>query len=284
LAGNDYIPKKSLGSTLKRFKELISPFLPPILIWARQEGNFKGDYSDWSAASSSSTGYDSDGIVQKVLEAAMKVKTGQAAYERDSVLFDRIEYSWPLLAALLWIASRSENLLNILDFGGGLGSSYRQNRKFLAHLRVRWNIVEQKKFADCGKKFFRDEPLAFYDSLDECVAAARPASILLSSVLPYLERPYDLLGEIDRHRFKYVIIDKTPFLDRGGDRLTVQHVPPSIYAASYPCWIFNESKFLDRMKMSYELIERFDAYAGTVVRLGDASARFKGFIFERTDG
>ena len=70
-------------------------------------------------------------ILDKVLAATLKVKQGQAVFERDSVLFDEIEYSWPLLAGLMWAAASNGGKLNVLDFGGALGSSYYQNRKFL---------------------------------------------------------------------------------------------------------------------------------------------------------
>ena len=58
----------------------------------------------------------------------------RGVYERDSVLFDTIRYSWPLLSDLLRAASEDQNHLSVLDFGGSLGSSYYQNRVFLSHL------------------------------------------------------------------------------------------------------------------------------------------------------
>lgn len=36
-----------------------------------------------------------------MLEATLKVKRGEAVFERDSVLFDEIQYSWPVTAALI---------------------------------------------------------------------------------------------------------------------------------------------------------------------------------------
>jgi len=42
-----------------------------------------------------STGYDSERILGKVRDSLLKVKRGEAVYERDSVLFDKVQYSWP---------------------------------------------------------------------------------------------------------------------------------------------------------------------------------------------
>ncbi len=63
------------------------------------------------------------------MQATRKVVAGEAVYERDSVVFDHLEYAWPLLACLLQIAAERRSL-RVIDFGGSLGSSWRQNRRF----------------------------------------------------------------------------------------------------------------------------------------------------------
>ena len=90
------------------------------------------------------TGYDGPAILAKTREAGLKVKRGEAAYERDSVLFDQVEHSFPLLAGLLRAALSQQGELVVLDFGGALGSTYLQCREFLTPLkRLVWCIVEQ---------------------------------------------------------------------------------------------------------------------------------------------
>ena len=75
-------------------KELVRDYLPPILLrWFLQLRSadglcFKGDYSSWAEASANSTGYDSEEILAKVLAATLKVKHGEATFERDSMLFE----------------------------------------------------------------------------------------------------------------------------------------------------------------------------------------------------
>lgn len=267
----------------------LKDFIPPVLTRfvrsrMRRHG-WHGDFSSWDDARKASSGYDDVMILENVSQAVLKVKRGKAAYERDSVLFDRIEYSWPLVAGLLWIASRSNNRLSVLDFGGSLGTSYFQNEKFLSHLdRLRWSIVEQKLFVDRGKQKFEDECLKFYHDISMCVIQEHPNVLLCSSVLSYLEKPFELLNRVVGLDIPYIIIDRTLFLDGdGGDRLTIQSVPPSIYTASYPCWIFNREKFLKVLTEKFSLVEEFDAHAGTIVDLGDAVASFKGFIFQSVE-
>lgn len=227
-----------------------------------------GDYRIWDEAMAASTGYDSAIILEKTKAALLKVKNGEAAYERDSVLFDEVEYAWPLLAGLMWVAAQCAGRLNVLDFGGSLGSTYFQNRFFLSTLpEVRWNIVEQSNYVGIGKAYFEDDFLHFYPDITDCLADTKPNVVLLSSVLQYLERPYAVLDQILELSCDNVIIDRTSFWDGPTDRLCVQTVPPSIYPASYPSWIFSRQRFYEHLHQDWENMITFenpDRIAGPV--------------------
>ena len=161
-------------------------------------------------------GYDDENIVSKVLEATLKVERGEAAFERDSVLFDEIEYSWPALAGLMWAAARNSGELNVLDFSGALGSDYFRNRKFLQGFAVvRWNVVEQVHYVLAGQEHIQDEWLRFYPSIDACLSDTQSNVVLLSSVLEYLPKPKMILSQLFKARIGVVIIDRTPFLVTG---------------------------------------------------------------------
>jgi len=242
-------------------------------------GHF-GDYSSWQAALADSAGYDGEAIFEKVFEALILVRDKKAVYERDSVLFDKIQYSWPLLSALLWIAALKDLKLNIIDFGGSLGSSYYQNIGMLGVLKeVKWNIIEQPKFVECGKKHFENGQLKFYYDLNSCMKSEKSEVILLSSVIQYLEDSYALLDDIVKRDFEFIIIDRTIFFD-DEDRITVQRVPPSIYDASYPCRVFNRQKFLRYFSEGYDLIYDFEALGGNVF-VESTAARYEGYLFQK---
>jgi len=219
-----------------------------------------GNYTSWSAAQADSEGYDADIILERTRTALLKVKRGEAVYERDSVLFDEVQYAWPMLAGLMWVAARGDGRLDVLDVGGSLGSTYYQNRAFLAGLaRVRWNIVEQPSQVQAGRREFQDERLRFYGSVDECLADTRPNVILLSGVLQYLEQPYDVLDDLLAAPCQFLIIDRTPFWGGSADRLCVQHVPSEIYSASYPSWIFSTQRFRSILSLHWEVVSEFDS-------------------------
>jgi putative methyltransferase (TIGR04325 family) len=268
-------------------KSLLKELSPPALVrffsaFINTRYGFRGDYSSWEEAQAASDGYDAEVILPKVKEALLKVKMGRAVYERDSVIFNEVHYSWPLLAGLMWVAAQQDGNLNLLDFGGSLGSTYFQNREFLLSLpKVRWSIVEQARFVDEGKKYFENETLRFYKDIDSCVRERNPHCILFSSVLQYLEKPYALLQQVKALSFPFILIDRTGFIEGREDRLTVQKVSPSIYRASYPCWFFNHQKFLSFLDDGYDLIAEFDALAGTMRLDHGKVAMDKGFIFRR---
>jgi putative methyltransferase (TIGR04325 family) len=272
-------------------KERIRPFIPPVL-WsllappadspAHGRIRYSGNFPDWDSATRASKGYGIDLILEKAVRAMTAVRSGKAVYERDTVLFDRIEYSFPLLAALLYAASRNRNRLNVLDFGGALGSTYMQNRLFLAHLEsLRWHIVEQPHFAAAGRRQFENEHLRFFDRLEDAVAGAAPDIVVLSGVAQYLPAPFELFARIKALGAAFVVLDRAVVLENAPTRLTVQTVPPSIYEASYPCWILNRDAVVKAFAGSYRKLYDFPAHGGAAVDLGDATATYGGWLFER---
>lgn len=244
---------------------------------------FLGDYASWEAAQRDSSGYDAPRILDKALQAILKVKSGEAAYERDTVLFDRIEYSFPLLSALL-LAGAREGRLSVLDFGGALGSSYFQNKGMLGHLPdLRWGVVEQPHITACGREHVAGGALDFYDSVEACTAAITPNFALLSGVLSYLERPLEFLDGLLARGLPFVCLDRSFVSLEGGTRLVVQVVPPSIYEASYPCWILDEKELHARGGGDYRIAYDFGSLDGGEVRLAGLRATFKGYLYVRRD-
>lgn len=261
-------------------KALMRQCVPPILLRLYHGGyGWKGNYSSWSEAKKASLGYDDIEIINKVKNSSLKVKNGEAVFERDSVLFDKIQYSWPQLAGLMYASAKSGGKMHVLDFGGSLGSSYYQNKKFLDRLNnVSWSIVEQPHFVKVGVEEFADKRLKFFYDIDEYMKHQKPNVLLLSSVIQYIENYSELLEKLLLYKFDFIIIDRTPFSLSGHDEIKRQVVPPNIYKASYPCWFLSEQKLVQLFNdQGYLLIEKFDAIDGE--RDG---ANFMGMIWEKS--
>jgi putative methyltransferase (TIGR04325 family) len=265
--------------TINLIKQLVPPLLLT-LIKKREKYGWKGDFKNWQEAKHSTNTYDDGIILEKVKLALLKIKRGEAVYERDSVLFDEIQYSWPLLSALMWIAAQNKGILKVADFGGSLGSSYYQNRIFLAGLQVlEWNIIEQENFVTAGQQYFQDNYLHFFYTPEEMVATqGLPDLLLLSCVLPYLEKPYEMLIRLMRFKIPYILIDNTYFNYVQKDRICIQLVPPEIYNASYPCWMLNYDTLKKTLSDKYTLISEHQN--DSFIFLDGKKIQYKGLLFK----
>lgn len=277
-----------LQSKLKSsLKKIATNWLPPAAfqvikkIIPSDAVRFDGPYRNWTVAKKNSIGYADPAIFEKVKTARLKVENGEAIYERDSVLFDKIEYSWPVLSSLMWVAAREGGRLNVLDFGGALGSSYFQNKKFLSKIpQMSWNVIEQPHFVDWARENIQTEQLRFFRSVDECLIENRPNIVLFSAVLHYLEFPHAIIKKLAQQKINYILIDRTPFSKLKKDIAIIQHVPKKIYKASYPLWVFSEEHFIDTLKDSYSIIECFDSLDGKYKIARGCEFIFKGLLAE----
>jgi putative methyltransferase (TIGR04325 family) len=229
---------------------------------------FKGSYETWDQALRLSTGYDDKAILERVLAAALKVKSGDAVFERDSVLFDEIQYSWPLLSGLMWCVARNMGKLSVLDFGGAMGSSYFQNRKFLVGIKnLHWNIVEQEHYVMAGKKYIQDDILKFYDNIDDCFRENSIDLAIFSGVLDLIGASYEVLENVIFRGVKTIIIDRSVFLDDvfdgGEDRFVLQVVPPNIFPAVLPYRLLSYKKIKAVLETAgYKIVETFPSVGG----------------------
>ncbi len=222
--------------------------------------SYVGDYATFAEARAASTGYEQAAILERTRAALLKVVRGEAAYERDSVTFDKLELPQPLLSLLLKTADGDSGRLSVLDFGGSLGSTYFQCRSALQHLApLEWSIVEQPTHVACGEREFANGQLRFYPTIEACLRERRPNVLLLSGVLQCLPEPWGFLREAALHRFTRIILDRLPLIPAGRDRLTVEVVHPRIYPASYPAWFFSRPRLEERLPPGWVIESEFAA-------------------------
>lgn len=273
---------------MKKILPFIKDLIPPLFIrlvkrvWHNPNSwYFKGNYLTWAEAQSLSTGYDSTIILDKVLSSTLKVKNGEAAYERDSVIFDKIQYSWPLLANLMWVAAKKNGNLKVLDFGGSLGSTYFQNKKYLDLIpNLSWSIVEQKNYVKAGNSKIATDKLKFYETIDDCISQKKIDVVILSGVLDLIENPYEVLDKLFLLDIKNIIIDRSAFFrsdfDNFNDRIVIQIVPKSIFKAKLPFRILSWLKMLNYLKVNgkMNIIEEYESFG---IQKG-RDYEFKGFL------
>jgi putative methyltransferase (TIGR04325 family) len=241
-----------------------------------------GDFSSWAKVSAKADGYQTVNIINKTRDSLLKVKSGAAIYERDSVVFDQKEYPYALITFLTHSASLKKKPLHIIDFGGSLGSTYFQVSEFLEpEICASWNVVEQEHYVSVGKQDFEDHKLKFFDSIEACLTEKQIDFVLLSSSVQYLEEPHTFLHKLARFNFDFLFFDRTAFNAEPYDRLTLQIVPPDIYDASYPAWFFHKKRFLNHFS-GYKLVAEFPSYVEgeEVLSIDSKPAGYsKGFYF-----
>ena len=243
---------------------------------------FRGDFGSWEEARAGASGYDAGIIVERVLAATLEVRAGRAAYERDGVCFARPEPDRPLLAALLSTASACGGRLRVLDFGGALGSIYWRHRAELGAIHgVEWDVVEQPRFVDTGRRHCADTALRFFATVDEAEAAGGHDLLLCSTTLQYLERPHAAVDDWVARGWRFLLFNNLPLHRGRPDRLAVQHVPPDIYPASYPAWFFNRERMLGRFTPRYSLLVEYPSEA--IWPVGWNGYPSTGWYFERKD-
>jgi putative methyltransferase (TIGR04325 family) len=233
----------------------------PVRRWIRRRSGwrwFRGDYIAWADARAAAGGYDDATILAKVLGSTLAVQAGQAAFERDGVLFDEPSGEAPLLAALEEICGATGGSLRVLDFGGALGSTFWRLRAHLSAGAIRaWDVVEQPAFVAAGRTHLAGSPLRFFTTVGEAETAGPHDVLLCSTTLQYLEHPAEALAAWRALELPFLLLNNLPLHTDGPTRLRVQHVPPSIYPASYPVRFFNRTEFFGWLGDDYRIVREF---------------------------
>lgn len=241
-------------------------------------------YNDWDDAVAHATGYDESSILSKAIAAAREVRDGRAAFERDTVVFKDKEFDHPLLAWLLY-AVRKTGQVRVMDFGGALASLYYQHRGILEQLPgFAWGVVEQAHFVEAGQREFETGNLRFFKDIKSCAESIQPNFMLISSVLQYLPNPYDLLAQVLGLQLPFVLIHRTPAQTKFPEQAAVQHVPSTIYRASYPVWLL-DARRLESVFSShgYDILDNFDPHPGTLFGPDGAQSPYQSWLLVRKE-
>ena len=267
----------NISSISKRLN--LSQALHQAIFLRKKYAYFSGNFKSWDESLANiKEGYQSKKLYNKVYKASLDVKHGKAIYERDGFCFNEEKYRWPVITFILHAEKQSNtDLFEILDFGGSLGSFYNQHIKFLSQIdNLSWNIIEQDQFVKMGKEEFENETLRFHNSIADYKKDNNPNLVLLSSVIQYIEKPFEILKDLIQISPEFIIIDRTPFTKNNYDCVMHQNLPKHVGGQIYPAWFFSEKNFLHFFNESnYYEYSRFECdedfgigtFKGIVLRL-----------------
>jgi putative methyltransferase (TIGR04325 family) len=185
-------------------------------------------YPSWNAARAVAGDHGAPQAVEAVARAARAVQTGAAAYAQGGTAHARPDYRWPLLAGLLDAAARhgayAGTPFHVVDYGGALGATYIQHRRFLDAIpQLRWSVVELSAYAKLGAAEFADERLQFFDGFEAALTRGPADAAIFVSSLQYMETPNAVLAQLAAHNVPTVILDAMHW-SREDDEVRVQRI------------------------------------------------------------
>ena len=243
---------------------------------------YTGCYDSWDSAREKSTGYGTDNILNKVEESILIVKEGKANYERDGVLFYEKKYNYPLMLHICGIAKEYNNIFNVIDWGGSLGSTYFQNRKLIEDLNIiyQWTVVEQEHFVTFGKAKLCDEHLNFEYNLQTVKNIEKYNCILLGSVLQYIDFADELLEQVVKLEIPYIIIERTPFGNK--DYYVIEKVRQPIYDATYPLHVIDQKNLFTFLNdHGYDVLDEWKSDIDSPIRINSNVIEYMSYVFKR---
>jgi putative methyltransferase (TIGR04325 family) len=256
---------------------LIAPFIKAYrrLAAARQGApgdeaiSWAGDYDSFDAALAAcggDQGYSGSAATDRYVKRYREVIAAPWAQTTDN------EHVIRYLAALS-AARPIDGVIRVLDFGGGYGSLYETLRWLYPDLRFDWTIVELPALVARGSEMGASAEKHFVSE----IPAGRFSLVIASGTLHYLPDPaitFAKLAAIESPAYFIGRVPIAPFLSV--DRLTVQTVPASLFAAKFPCWIFSES-WNARIRAAGNRIMEWDS-PGDIFPLGPETVQGRAFL------
>jgi putative methyltransferase (TIGR04325 family) len=232
-------------------------------------------FTNWQTAEKACTKLDEEIVLNTYINAALAVGKGDAMYDCDGKIHRSFSENAHLVAALLHV-SKNQGQFKVLDFGGALGSMYRQHRWSLDKFGdFTWCVVDQEQFVETGKRLFTSNKLKFEPTIPQAIASYQPNIAVMSNVLQRIEHPFDVLNELAQSDITYLFIDRTPVIAALNNRVTRGILPAVGEENCFPAWHFSEVAFKQALQKKYRIINEFD------VESKEENVRHVGFFCEK---
>ena len=215
------------------------------ILFFKKRLNLIGNYKTYAEALKKSNGYDGLEILSKVEDAIIRTIEEENIWERDGFIFQNPQ---PQLEIVNIIKNLKNKNLSIVDFGGGLGTLYLNNRELFKSVN-RYYVIEQNNFVVSGENISKkyNLPIKFKKSLDEIEFI--PDLIIFSSVLQYIPNLEEVLIKANKIAPKKIVIDRTCYTKKSKMKWHIQ-LNECYYekTISYPIRPLNKVYMLNLLK------------------------------------
>ncbi len=152
-------------------------------------------------------------------------------------------------------AVKHQSMIRVLDIGGGLGEYFFLFEKMAPSLQFQWTVVETPPVCEIARKTLPSRAnLNWVDSVDH--ADGHFDITLMSSVIQYVEQPYELLNKgIEKSDF--LILNRCPLTYSKGGFVCIQR--PGFFESkgSYPVHMLSEAKLINYLRARGEILSRW---------------------------
>lgn len=235
---------------------------------------FEGPFRSWEEAQSSAKGYGLDEIAERVLNSVIQARSDSFNFERDGLVLPGNGQDGALIAALNLARASSGTPIQVLDFGGGLGSTFWSHREIVEEIGlVKWTVIEQDSFLRVSRKL-PSIPKLYFEAGDSIPSEHSPNLVILGSVLQYLESPEKVLSSLLGLRPQVLFLGRHPVSNARERIPLVQHVPRRINESDYPMWLFPKDETTRWLASSYRL-----AFATSLPESGPRNRLVPGILW-----
>ena len=198
----------------------------------------------WETAVRKSVGYESVNVLTPLMQGTNESRVNLADSKWATTRYQQIATA--MFFCLSENRLRVGKPLRILDFGGGGGDYFYQFQKFVPHIDFDWTVVETPALAEAMKQKHGGESqkIRWVGSLE--MTEDKYDFVLCSSVLQYLEKPFEVLEDLVK-KSECVIINRIPIIDLSDHFVALQRILTKKRRGSYPAHFFSEKRFLKKL-------------------------------------
>jgi putative methyltransferase (TIGR04325 family) len=176
-------------------------------------------------------------------------------------------------------AATARTRIGILDWGGGVGHYYSYARRLRPDLELDYVVKDLGPLCEVGREVLPEVTFM----TDETEALSRNYDLVFaSSSLQYSRDLYGVLGRLCDAAAGWLMVTRSPFVDRHDDFVVVQRPHRYGYLTEYPAWFINRHRFIAAVEArGFGLDREFMLGERPYVANAPEQCLYRGFLFKR---
>lgn len=170
---------------------------------------------------------------------------------KDNKLVDIQRQNFFSLNIILEIFYKQNKKINLIEFGGSLGSKYLNFKKLISNnaKELHWSIVEQNNYVNIGKKSIQNRELKFLNNINDAIYNKLNNILIFSNSLQYYKNPYEILNQaLNSANIKYILFESLPLTKKVDHILLQKHYDTDI---CYSINILNSTNLINFFKKRF---------------------------------